>query len=140
MLIQKNRIYSAYYYEGEREFNNLSILFGLSKVKVDSGDTVVIISDKRKPDQQNEGSESVYSPIFDAGTKLRRRLFDEGVSGDNASTFEKHPNHNNLGPDGEIVRRMGRPLPPRTDNKCMPPTYSPNGSTCGSANRWWLPK
>ncbi|KAL1540522.1 hypothetical protein AAHA92_24865 [Salvia divinorum] len=137
-IFAKNSFCGAYYYEGEREFNNLSMLFGTTQVEIKKNDTVIVISDTSLPKCQNEGSESVYSPIFDTSTKLRRRLFDEGMSGGSESTNEQPP-FKSLPDDRELQQRVGLPFPPPPSKKNMLPSSSPNGSSCASTNRnkWW---
>ncbi|KAL1532854.1 hypothetical protein AAHA92_32815 [Salvia divinorum] len=137
-ILAKNSFCGAYYYEGEREFNNLSMLFGTSQVKIKKNDTVIVISDTSLPKCQNERSESVYSPIFVTGTKLRQKLFNEGMSGGSKSTNEQPPFYYLPG-DGELQQRVGLPFPPPPSNKNMLSSSSPNGSSCASTNRnkWW---
>ncbi|KAL1540844.1 hypothetical protein AAHA92_25137 [Salvia divinorum] len=144
-LIKNDKLTTAYYYVGDPEFTCLSQLFGLSPVKTEGGNEVVLISDDTAPvGKQNvplpqsrlqasptmQVSESVYSPIITDDTKLRRRLFDEeGDNVEGVSTYETPqvfyvPNH-----EGDLVPRCAKINSKKPAKKTHLSSVSPHASS-----------
>ncbi|KAL1556310.1 hypothetical protein AAHA92_11954 [Salvia divinorum] len=134
-IFKKNKLASAYYYEGEPEFNRLSVMFGPKEIKEEKRDDVIVLSDNTIPATSTEVIISEGLENEAKGPKSRRKLFDEATrAGDCESTNITIRSHYYImGPNGKLERKMFSPKPRKNDGRPPIPNASPGGSSCASS-------